>query len=113
MTEETSGATNAEDEATENETPPAPPDEFEPSGSKYNNSGDDEEDEEDNDIELVDNEPDTSMKLKQGGKREKKGCAARELISSGVAAIIADEQPCPNVEAVKRKAGSCPKAMLR
>ncbi|KAF8231591.1 hypothetical protein L208DRAFT_1378060 [Tricholoma matsutake] len=108
--EEPSSATNAEDETTEKESPCTLPEESEPSGSEYSDDEEDEDDE-DNDRELADDEPDTSVKPKCGGKREKKGHAAREIISARVAAIITDEQPHPNVEAVKCKVGSHPEAM--
>jgi hypothetical protein len=88
------------------------PVESEPSGSEYENEDvDDDNEEEEEEIELEDDEPDTRLKRrKQGGKKQKKGLAAREQINDSVAAImrVSDDAlvPRPHVEGFKRKTGN-------
>jgi hypothetical protein len=98
-TEKTNNA-DSEGEAADKDIP-AVLQESDPSGSEYQS----EEEEDEDDVDLEEDEPDTSIKAKKGGKKQKKGLAAREQISAEVAVIIADldEQPRPNVEGVKRK----------
>ena len=90
--------------------PMVQPDESEPSGSEYeNDNGDEEEEEEEEYLDLEEDEPDTHLKRKQGGgKKQKKGLAARDEISASVAAIIRADAlpPRPYVEGVKRKTGN-------
>ena len=43
--------------------------------------------------DLEDDEPDTSIRIKKGGKKQKKGVLARDEISAAVAAMSDDQSP--------------------
>ena len=62
------------------------------------------EDETESEGELEDNEPDTKIKLKKGGKKQKKGIIARDQIAAAVAAI--SDNSSPLVKMAKGRVGS-------
>ncbi|KAI0251373.1 hypothetical protein BJV78DRAFT_1282635 [Lactifluus subvellereus] len=72
-----------------------------PSGSEY--EGEDQPDSEESqeetqsEGELEDDEPDTRIKIKKGGKKQKKGHIARDQISAAVAALSDDPSLSPFV----------------
>jgi hypothetical protein len=62
------------------------------------------EEETESEGELEDDEPDTRIKLKKGGKKQKKGIIAQDQISAAVAAISDDSSPL--VKRAKGRVGS-------